>query len=80
MHRTNIVLEEWHYRFLKDRADKEGKSMSAVVRELIEASTRPDPASVKDDPLFDLVGRYRGGRPDGAEAHDEIVYARDNKG
>ena len=74
MRRTNVVLEEWQYQYLKERAAREGKSMSALLRELIEAAIRPGKGSIQDDPIFEIVGMFRGGRKDVAEKHDEYLY------
>jgi hypothetical protein len=77
MRRTNVVLEEWQYQYLKERAAREGKSLSALLRELIEAAARPSDKSIKDDPIFEIVGMFRGGREDVAEKHDEYLYRRE---
>lgn len=36
MHRTQIILEDWQYRILRARAEQEGRSMSSLVRELLD--------------------------------------------
>ena len=79
MKRTNIVLEEWQYQYLKDRAEREGKSISALIRELIEAAMRPVEKGLKDDPIFQIVGMFRGGRKDVAEKHDEYLYTLEER-
>jgi len=35
MHRTQILLDDWQYSALKSRAEREGRSMSELLRELI---------------------------------------------
>ena len=35
MHRTQILLEEWQYEALKSRADRQGKSLSELIRDLV---------------------------------------------
>ncbi len=79
MKRTNIVLEEAQYQYLKGRAEREGKSMSALIRELIEAVMRPQPRSAKDDPIFGIVGMFKGkkSKRDICQQHDEIIYRKD---
>ncbi len=37
MHRTQILLEEGQYEFLKKQAKKEQKSMSAVLRHIVDS-------------------------------------------
>jgi plasmid stability protein len=45
MHRTQIILEDWQYETLRARAQQEGRSLSAVVREILhhalDGSGRP---------------------------------------
>ena len=35
MHRSQILLEDWQYEQLKARAERQGKSISEIVRNLI---------------------------------------------
>jgi hypothetical protein len=35
MHRLQISLPEWQYRFLREQASRTGQSIAAVIRELI---------------------------------------------
>ncbi len=79
MKRTNIVLEEAQYQYLKDRAERErkSKSISAIVRELIEAAMRPSQESIKDDSIFKIVGMAKGKGRDIARRNDEILYRKD---
>ncbi|MEW6163391.1 MAG: ribbon-helix-helix protein, CopG family [Nitrospirota bacterium] len=37
MYRTQVLLEEKQYEFLKKISEKEGKSISKVLREIIES-------------------------------------------
>ncbi|HED04154.1 MAG TPA: hypothetical protein ENI60_05245 [Candidatus Fraserbacteria bacterium] len=68
MRRTNIVLEEWQYEYLKERSQQEGVSMSALVRKLI-----------RQDPIFSIVGMFRGERKDVAERHDDYLYTMEEQ-
>lgn len=79
MKRTNIVLEEVQHQYLKDRAEREGKSVSALVRELIAAAICPSKEDIKNDPIFKIVGMFRGRRSkrDICQRHDEIIYRKD---
>jgi hypothetical protein len=76
--RTNIVLEDVHYEYLKLRSEQAGKSMSALVRELIEAMLARGMESRRRDPIHTIVGlgRSKGGRKPGSR-HDEILYRRE---
>ena len=35
MHRTQLLLEEWQHAALKARAEREGRSISDLVREIL---------------------------------------------
>lgn len=35
MHRTQIILEDWQYQALRARAEKENRSISDLVREIL---------------------------------------------
>lgn len=35
MHRTQLIIEDWQYEYLKDISEEKGKSLSAIVREMI---------------------------------------------
>ena len=37
MHRTQIIFEERHYNLLKNLAEREGKSISQVLREMVDS-------------------------------------------
>ncbi len=76
MKRTNIVLEEAQHQYLKDRAEREGKSMSALIRELIEASICASEEDMKDDPILKIIGIGRGRGHRVARRHDEILYRK----
>ncbi len=77
MKRTNIVLEEAQYQYLKDRAEREGKSMSALVRELIETSICASKEDMRSDSIFKIIGMGRGKGRGAARRHDEILYRRE---
>ncbi|MBI1731546.1 MAG: ribbon-helix-helix protein, CopG family [Gammaproteobacteria bacterium] len=45
MHRAQILLDDWQYAALKARAQREGRSMSEMLRELLATQLgRPDAA------------------------------------
>lgn len=64
MHRTQILLEERHYAFLKKLARKENKSISQVLREILDKYVRKS----ETYPLSSLAGI----------AEDEECYGRDH--
>ncbi len=74
MRRTNIVLEEWQYQYLRDRAARERKSLSALIRGLVQISITPPRARAGRDSISSIIGIGEG--RGGARRHDEILYRR----
>ena len=77
MKRTNIVLEDAHYEYLKNRSEESGKSMSAILRELIETKISEGHGGPGADPIHSIIGigRSKRGRRPGAR-HDELLYRK----
>lgn len=77
LYRTQLLLEESQYRFLKNMAHREGKSLSQVVRQLVAEKIAAQQqrergglealAGIIDDP--GLAGRD----------HDRVLYHREGK-
>lgn len=38
MHRTQLMLEDWQYQVLRAQSEREGRSMSALVRDILRAA------------------------------------------
>ncbi|MDE2149388.1 MAG: ribbon-helix-helix protein, CopG family [Gammaproteobacteria bacterium] len=43
MHRTQIILEDWQYQALRARAEREGHSISELVREILRTALAQPP-------------------------------------
>ena len=57
MHRLQISLTETHYEFLKSESFVSGKSMAAVLRDLLnEIITSRQQAILDDDPIWAAIG------------------------
>ena len=74
MIRTQLQLDEDIYREIKILAYEQGKSMSAVVREILKRELG-DPGSRKKKKKltmadFPWVGKYKSGKSDISEKHD----------
>ena len=76
MRQTNISLEEWQYQQLKELADKEGKSISQLIRELIEEKFKLEEEEIEKDPIFEIIGLGRGEGTGVAREHDRILYRK----
>jgi hypothetical protein len=73
MHRSQIILKEDQYAYLVNKAQRQGKSVSQIVRDLIDehiVRTR----DLENDPFFDIIGMLEGDDPNAAIDHDYYVY------
>ena len=73
MHRTQLLLEEWQYEALRGRAEREGRSLSALVREILRVSL-----SLPDSTPRERLGTIEGiGEDAGSygEEHDRHLYS-----
>jgi len=75
MHRLQVMVTEEHYAWLKERARASGKSISQVIRELLDEAEAALSRSVMDDPFWDIVGMARGDDPYAGVEHDRHIYA-----
>ena len=73
MHRTQIQLEERQYRYLKAMARRRGKSISALLRELVDEQIREQDKR-GNDPLLEIVGMAEGPEEATARHHDDYLY------
>ncbi len=67
--RTTLTIDEDGLRVARSLAEAVGKSMGAVISELVRRALRPAPSRIEDGvPMFDV-------RPDVAPLTDEMVRA-----
>ena len=73
--RTAVPDDE--YRLLRERANKEGKSMKRVARETLRAHLLPGRVN-PEDPIFRAFPLVRGTgrRTTGSSDHDRLLYSR----
>ncbi|MBW2263359.1 MAG: hypothetical protein JRG91_15450 [Deltaproteobacteria bacterium] len=69
MHRAQIILEEWQHEALKSLAEREGKSISAVVRQILTAKL----GRRKSKKLESIMGIGTGSDISGRD-HDRALY------
>lgn len=74
MHRTQLLLREEQYRFLSARAREEGKSISAVLREIVDRQIKAQ--STEIDPLLAIVGMAEGEDAAVGREHDRYLYGQ----
>jgi plasmid stability protein len=77
MHRTQIYLDEAQYEALQAQARREGKSMAAVLREILDAYlSHGGPSRPEGDPFSEVIGIGAGDGAPIAESFDDYLYGR----
>jgi len=71
MHRTQILLEEWQYEALRARAEREGRSISELVRAALEEMLAPEAPSRRR--LEEIEGIGEDAAACGRD-HDRFLY------
>jgi len=74
MKQTNISLEEKQYQRVKDLAEREGKNISQIIRELIDKRLQPEVEDIKNDTIFEVIGMGSGEGKSIAKDHDKLLY------
>lgn len=75
MHKTQLYLDEFRYRYLSDLAKKKKTSIAQIVRNLIDAHIEKRTKET-DDPLSKVVGIGTGDGQAVAEHYEEYLYGR----
>ena len=73
MIRTQIQLDEDHYRKLQTVAREQGVSMAEVVRSGVEMAIAQHERRRRWDRAASLLGKYASGRKDVAQRHDRYL-------
>ena len=73
VHRSQIMLKEHQYAYLVSEAQRHGRSISQIVRELIDEHIEHT-RDLENDPFFDITGMVEGDDPNAAIDHDNYVY------
>lgn len=73
-HRTQILLEDWQYGALKSLAEREGVSLSDMVRKILTKRLRPRLSRHRG--LKAMAGIGRDPKASGKD-HDRWLYGRD---
>ena len=75
-HRTQLLLEAWQYGALKALAEREGVSMSDMVRRIFSRGLRP--RSNRQRGLQRIAGIGRDRKASGRD-HDRWLYGSDSR-
>jgi len=70
-HRTQVLLERWQHAALKGLAEREGVSVSELVRRILSQRLRPRPSSRKGLTAIAGIGRDRTAT---GRDHDRWLY------
>ena len=70
-HRTQILLEGWQHAALKNLAEREGGSISDLVRRILSEHLRPRPSPRKGLTAIAGIGRDRSAT---GRDHDRWLY------
>jgi plasmid stability protein len=76
MHRTQILLDDWQHAALKARAQREGRSMSEMLRELLTAQLGTSGTTTGDLAAIEGIGEDRGAY---GRDHDRFLYGKPGK-
>lgn len=74
LHRTQVMLEEWHYRYLKNAAEREDKSFSETLRDIL--SKYIDERDSDQCRLEEIAGIGADEEASGRN-HDKWLYRKD---
>ena len=76
MQRTQILLEDWQYEALKARAQREGRSMSELLRQILAAHLGKRGARTPRIADIRAVGEDRTAR---GRDHDRFLYGKSGR-
>ncbi|MCZ7649400.1 MAG: hypothetical protein M5U26_29775 [Planctomycetota bacterium] len=74
MHRAQVLIEEWQHEVLKARAEREGKSVSELLRELLDREFAGSKKSGAKG-LRAIKGIFSDPQVRGRD-HDRILYGK----
>jgi len=74
LHRTQVLLEDWHYTYLKNAAERDGKSLSEILREILSEYVKEGGSARKR--LEEIAGIGTDEEASGRE-HDRWLYQKD---
>lgn len=74
MHRTQIYLDDLHYQILRSRARREGKTIAAIVRQILDRHLGLDKDGRAVDRLEKVIGIGKGNGEAVAENYEDYLY------
>lgn len=79
MKRTNISLKTWQYEYLKERAEREGESMSELIRQMISEAAQETHQNSGSDAIHDVVGMAESDEQTVSREHDKHIYTSETE-
>ena len=74
LHRTQVLLEDWHYAYLKNTAERDGRSLSEILREILSKYIKEGGSTRQR--LEEIAGIGADDEASGRE-HDRWLYQKD---
>jgi len=78
MHRTQIYLEDGQYQLLRARARSQGRSLAAVIRQILDDHLAGQPGPGATDEFTRVIGIAEGDGSRVAENYEDYLYGRDS--
>lgn len=76
VHRTQILIDSWQYQLLNNLSKRSRKSISAIIRELINEKFSKSPQDIQKDSIFNVIGIGSGDGTPCAREHDQFIYQK----
>jgi len=76
MQRTQILLEDWQYEALKARAQREGRTMSEILRQILDANLGTSGARTPQLADVRAIGKDSTAR---GRDHDRFLYGKNSR-
>jgi len=73
MQRTQILLDEWQHAALKARAEREGRSVSDIVREFVSVQLGQPKPGKNEHAVIEGIGEDKAAY---GRDHDQFLYGR----
>lgn len=76
MQRTQILLDDWQYEALKARAQREGRSMSELLRQILDANLGKSASRTPRLADIRAIGEDHAAR---GRDHDRVLYGKSGR-
>jgi len=77
LHRTQVYLEDSQYQLLRSLARRNGKTLAAVLREILDAYLHAPAGAAGQDPFRRVIGIGKGDGSAVAENYEDYLYGEE---